>query len=188
MNAMNLVHPPALAAGLLGALHFAARKHAGQKRKDGMTPYINHPIAVAELLARIGKVEDVAILQAALLHDTVEDTDTSPEELEGVFGCEVRDLVMEVTDDMSLPKKERRELQLRHAPDLSPGAKLIRIADKTCNFWDITRTQPVGWPDHIKRKYLEWGERVVDACRGYNAALEAHFDQVLRERRAELGF
>lgn len=185
---MSVIHPPTMAAGLLGALHFAARKHAGQKRKDGITPYINHPIAVAELLARIGKVEDIVILQAALLHDTVEDTDTSPEELEGVFGCAVRDMVLEVTDDMSLPKKERRELQVKHAPSLSPGAKLIKIADKTCNFWDITKGQPLGWSMHVKQGYLEWGERVVNACRGQNPPLEAHFDQVLRERRAELGF
>ncbi|MHA3771931.1 HD domain-containing protein [Verrucomicrobiota bacterium sgz303538] len=176
-----------MASALLGALHFAARKHAGQKRKDGVTPYINHPIAVAELLARIGKVGDVAVLQAALLHDTVEDTDTSPEELEGVFGREVRAMVMEVTDDMSVPKKERRERQLAEAPNLSPGAKHVRIADKICNFWDITLHQPLGWPMHVKRGYLEWGEKVVDACRGINSALEAHFDQVLKERRRELG-
>ena len=175
-----------MATALLGALHFAARKHLDQKRKDGRTPYINHPIAVADLLARIGKVEDILVLQAALLHDTVEDTDTTPEELEGIFGREVRDMVMEVTDDMSLPKKERRERQLREAPHLSPGARQIRIADKICNFWDITPHLPLGWPLHVKRGYLQWGEQVVDACRGYNPALEAHFDQVLRERRAAL--
>jgi (p)ppGpp synthase/HD superfamily hydrolase len=184
---MNATDQATAAGTLLGALHFAACKHAGDKRKDGVTPYINHPIAVAELLARIGKVDDVAVLQAALLHDTVEDTDTTPEELEGVFGREVRDLVMEVTDDMSLPKNERRERQLKQAADLSHGAKQIRIADKICNFWDITRDQPLGWPMHVKRGYLEWGEKVVDACRGCNPALEAHFDKVLRERRAELG-
>src|SRR5687768_11681482 len=101
---------------LLAAAYFAAERHVGQQRKDGITPYINHPIAVAELLARIGRVTDLGILQAALLHDTIEDTNTTGEEIERLFGQTVRGLVEEVTDDMSLPKKVRRERQLEHAP------------------------------------------------------------------------
>lgn len=174
-------------AALLAAAYFAAERHVGQKRKDGITPYINHPIAVAELLARIGGVTDTAILQAALLHDTIEDTNTTGEEIGRLFGQAVRGLVEEVTDDMSLPKKVRRERQLEHAPQLSPGAKQIKIADKACNFWDISPEGPTGWSRDVKAGYMEWGAQVVDACRGFNPPLEAYFDEVYQARKTVLG-
>jgi (p)ppGpp synthase/HD superfamily hydrolase len=176
------------AAALLIALRFAARKHSRQRRKDSeATPYINHPIAVAEVLARGGGVADLATLQAAILHDTIEDTQTTPQELGEQFGQEVRLLVQEVTDDKGLPKQERKRLQIEHAPHLSAGAKQIKIADKICNVADITPTQPVDWPLQRKRDYLDWAERVVAGCRGCNPQLEQHFDAVLKEKRDTLG-
>jgi guanosine-3',5'-bis(diphosphate) 3'-pyrophosphohydrolase len=175
-------------ADLLRAARFAAEKHRGQRRKDSdSTPYINHPVAVAELLAGVGKVTNLAALQAALLHDTLEDTATTPGELERLFGAEVRALVEEVTDDKSLPQYERKRLQAAHAPLLSPFAKQIKIADKTCNIGDISSDQPANWPLARKREYLDWAEQVVAGCRGCNAALEARFDEVLNARRAALG-
>src|SRR5947199_4835157 len=114
-------------AKLLAALNFAAQKHRAQRRKDSeATPYINHPIAVAELLARVGQVDDLSVLQAAILHDTVEDTQTTPEEIENQFGEAVRKLVAEVTDEKSLPKAERKRRQIEHAPQLSTAAKQIK--------------------------------------------------------------
>jgi guanosine-3',5'-bis(diphosphate) 3'-pyrophosphohydrolase len=174
-------------AVLLGAVLFAGQKHRLQKRKDGVTPYINHPIAVAELLARAGGVTDAATLLAAVLHDTIEDTETTAAELEGHFGAEVRSLVQEVTDDKSLPKAERKQLQIEHAPLLTTKAQQIKIADKICNLEDISDTQPVDWTMERKREYLDWAERVVAGCRGCNAKLEAHFDAVLKQRREALG-
>ena len=174
-------------SALLAALRFAAHKHRWQRRKDtGATPYINHPIAVAELLARIGGVTDLAALQAAILHDTIEDTQTTPQELEEQFGPEVLGLVQELTDDKRLPQQERKRLQIEHAPQLSARAKQIKIADKTCNLGDVTATEPPGWSLQRKRDYLDWAEKVVAGCRGCNPALEQHFDALAKEKRALL--
>jgi guanosine-3',5'-bis(diphosphate) 3'-pyrophosphohydrolase len=174
-------------AALLAALSFAAQKHSRQRRKDSdATPYINHPIAVAEVLARVGRVTHLPTLQAAILHDTIEDTQTTPQELDDHFGEAVRLLVQELTDDTSLPKQERKRLQVEHAPHLSRAAQQIKIADKICNVGDITPTQPVDWPLQFKRDYLDWAERVVAGCRGCNPQLEQHFDAVLNEKRQTL--
>lgn len=172
---------------LLGAARFAAQKHTEQRRKDMSTPYINHPIAVAELLARVGRVSDLPVLQAALLHDTLEDTQTTVAELDERFGESVRRLVQEVTDDKSLPKAERKRLQIEHAPHLSRAAQQIKIADKICNLGDITPSQPMDWPWERKRDYLDWAAKVVAGCRGCCPPLEQHFELVLNERLAALG-
>lgn len=146
---------------MFAALRFASQKHSRQRRKGSDdTPYINHPIAVAEVLARIGGVADLATLQAAILHDTLEDTDTKPQELDEQFGQAVRLLVQELTDDNSLPKPERKRLQIEQAPHLSASAKQIKIAEKICNLADITPTQPVDWTLQRKREYLDWAESV----------------------------
>jgi GTP diphosphokinase / guanosine-3',5'-bis(diphosphate) 3'-diphosphatase len=171
----------------LQALRFAAQKHRDQRRKDSAhSPYINHPIAVAEILWRIGGVRDTTTLVAALLHDTVEDTGTSPDEISTRFGEVVRDLVMEVTDDKSLPKARRKELQVEHAPHKSPQAKQIKLADKINNVVDITYTPPSDWSKERLIEYLDWTQRVVNGLRGQNSALEAEYDRVLAEGKAAL--
>ncbi|HSL68884.1 MAG TPA: HD domain-containing protein [Longimicrobiales bacterium] len=177
---------PELAA-LLSAVRFAAEKHRYQKRKgEDASPYINHPIEVAETLARC-KVATLETLQAAILHDTIEDTETTGAELEREFGALVRRLVEEVTDDKKLPKQTRKELQIKHAARLSPGAKQIKVADKTCNVRDVTHAPPAGWSVARRREYLDWAERVVAGCRGANPELEQLFDQVLAEGKDLLG-
>ncbi|KAM5206785.1 guanosine-3',5'-bis(diphosphate) 3'-pyrophosphohydrolase MESH1 isoform 2-T2 [Hipposideros larvatus] len=131
------------AAQLLEAADFAARKHRRQRRKDPEgTPYINHPIGVARILTHEAGITDIVVLQAALLHDTVEDTDTTLDEVELYFGVPVRRLVEEVTDDKTLPKMERKRLQVEHAPHSSPGAKLVKLADKLYNLRDLNRCTP----------------------------------------------
>lgn len=174
-------------AKLLEALHFAALQHRDQMRKKDSGPFINHPIAVAEVLARIGRVSDTSLLQAAFLHDVLEDTSTTEGELAAKFGSKVASWVKEVSDNMSLDKAERRRLQLEGAPHLSPGAKHIRIADKICNVADVGPAQPSDWSLERKLEYLDWAGRVVDLCRGTNPALEREFDRVLRESRRVLG-
>lgn len=172
---------------ILKALHFAAIKHRDQRRKDAeVSPYINHPIEVAELLARIGGVTDLVTLQSAILHDTVEDTLTTPEELEAAFGPEVRRVVEEVTDDKRLPKAERKRLQIEHAPHLSERARQIKIADKISNVHAVTKTPPVDWPMERRREYLNWTENVVAGLRGCNQSLEFYYDQVLESGRRVL--
>ena len=174
-------------ANLLKAIEFASRKHSSQRRKDAeASPYINHPIAVAHLLADTGAVTDPVTLMAAVLHDTIEDTETTPEELDQVFGPTVRKVVEEVTDDKSLDKAVRKQLQVDHAPLLSPRAKAVKLGDKIANVQDVTNAPPADW-DLIRRiQYLDWTEKVVDGCRGTNAPLERLYDEVLAKGRERL--
>ena len=175
-------------ATLLQATRFAADKHRHKRRKGSdAQPYINHPLEVADLCANIGGVTDISTLVAAVLHDTVEDTKTSPEEVEARFGPEVRALVAEVTDDKNLPKDERKRLQIEHAPGLSPHAKAIRIADKISNVLDVTHNPPAEWSLERRREYLEWADQVVAGCSGVNEGLERWFDEALRNARLSIG-
>lgn len=167
---------------VLSALKFSAERHRNQRRKDvEATPYINHPIIVAELLWRVGKVREVDTVSAALLHDIIEDTETKPQEIACLFGQTVLSLVLEVTDDKSLPKRERKRLQIEHAPHLTLPAKLIKIADKISNVVDITQSPPRDWTLERRREYLVWTQRVVEGLRGCNDALESYYDRVLEE-------
>ena len=169
-------------ARVLTAAHFAAEKHKDQRRKgaDG-SPYINHPLKVAELLWRVGEVRDVDCIVAAILHDTIEDTATTPDELEELFGARVRMLVEEVTDDKGLPKAERKRLQIEHAPSLSEGAKQIKLADKIANIFDVAYAAAPDWSLERRREYLDWAESVVAGLRGCNPRLEEKFDDVLKK-------
>lgn len=170
----------------LTALKFCAEKHRMQRRKDARrTPYLNHPIEVAELLWRVGGVRDASVLIAALLHDVIEDTGARPEEISRLFGDKVLSLVLEVSDDKSLPKAARKELQVVHAPGLSRGAKLIKIGDKICNVRDITTSPPPDWPLERRLEYLDWAERVVDGI-GEDNDLEKYFREILAEGREQL--
>jgi guanosine-3',5'-bis(diphosphate) 3'-pyrophosphohydrolase len=152
---------------LLKALAFAAHKHRDQRRKDaGASPYINHPIALADVLVNEGGVHDVEVVCAALLHDTVEDTATTHEELVNAFGARIARIVAEVTDDKRLPKAERKRLQIEHAPHVSREAKLVKLADKICNLRDVADRPPAGWDLARRREYFEWAKRVIDGLRG----------------------
>jgi guanosine-3',5'-bis(diphosphate) 3'-pyrophosphohydrolase len=165
---------------LLKAIRFAAEKHRNQRRKDNdHSPYINHPIQVAETLWEVGGVHDLSTLVAAVLHDTLEDTETSPDEIRQRFGQEVLDLVLEVSDDKHLPKVERKRLQIVHAPHISPRAKQLKLADKICNVRDLIDTPPADWPVRRQREYLRWAGKVVAGLRGANPALEELFDREL---------
>jgi GTP diphosphokinase / guanosine-3',5'-bis(diphosphate) 3'-diphosphatase len=170
---------------IIFALAFAADRHRNQRRKDAQaSPYINHPIALANVLANEGNVTDERVLLAAILHDTLEDTDTLHDELMQTFGHEVAKIVAEVTDDKTLSKEERKRLQIEHARHLSAQAKLVKLADKICNLRDIVAMPPVDWSADRKRQYLDWAKRVVDEMRGVHPVLEALFDAVYVEGHA----
>src|SRR4051812_18479338 len=162
---------------LLKALAFAAHKHRDQRRKDaGASPYINHPIALADVLVNEGGVTDNEVLCAALLHDTVEDTATTHEELVDAFGSRIARIVAEVTDDQRLPQAERKRLQIEHAPHLSREAKLVKLADTLCTRRDGSGRPPAKWDLARRREYFDWAKRVVDGLRGVHPRLEAAFD------------
>jgi len=168
---------------IFGALGFAAAKHRDQRRKDDHgSPYINHPIALARVLCEEAGVTDTQTLCAALLHDTVEDTDTTAEELKSRFGPEVCRLVMEVTDDMRLSKAERKRLQVEHAAAISDRAKLVKLADKICNLRDMDQAPPVSWPLERRQAYFDWARDVVAGLRGVHPKLEGLFDAAYRRR------
>jgi guanosine-3',5'-bis(diphosphate) 3'-pyrophosphohydrolase len=179
MSERTIVTADVALPALMRATLFAAEKHRGQRRKDaGKTPYINHPIMVVNLLANVGRIWDVETLQAGMLHDTIEDTDTTADELEEHFGYEVRNLVLELTDDKELDKQERKRLQVEHAPHMTPRAKCIKIADKIANVTDLLNAPPAHWPEERMRQYVVWSRQVVDGCRGHNPALELHYDEI----------
>jgi guanosine-3',5'-bis(diphosphate) 3'-pyrophosphohydrolase len=173
----------ALARVLLAAT-FAADKHRNQRRKDqDASPYINHPLQLAALLAVEAGVTDPAVLCAALLHDTIEDTETTAAELVAHFGSEVAALVLEVTDDKALSKAVRKQLQIEHAGHASAKARLVKLADKICNVRDLGRSPPADWEPARVTAYYDWAEQVVAGLRGSHPVLEALFAAAVGDAR-----
>ena len=167
--------------GVARALDFAARKHAHQRRKGiNAEPYVNHLTEVALLLAEATGGADPALVMAGLLHDTVEDTQTSPAELVAVFGADVASLVAEVTDDTALPREERKRRQVQSAPTRSARARMIKLADKIANLRSIVDSPPVGWSARRKREYVAWAREVVAACGPTHPVLEKLFEETAR--------
>ena len=163
---------------LLQAVDFAANKHRNQRRKnEDKTPYINHPVDVAFSLSKAG-ITDVNILIAALLHDTIEDTDTSYDEIVNAFGPDVAVTVKEVTDDKSLPKAERKRLQIEHALVASRAAKLVKLADKLSNLKDLLQNPPTSWSKQEISGYAVWSHAVVRQMHGTNDFLEQQLKTV----------
>lgn len=168
---------------VIRAAAFAAHKHRDQRRKDiGATPYINHPLTLARILSVEGGVTDVATIAAALLHDTLEDTETTPAEIEEQFGHEIRSIVEEVTDDKMLPKADRKRLQVEHAASASRKAQLVKLADKIANLRDVATSPPDRWDLARRQEYFDWGKLVVDRLRGAHPQLEALFDAAYEAR------
>lgn len=168
---------------LLKALAFAAERHSRQRRKDvDASPYINHPIALANVLANEAGIDNAEVLAAAVLHDTLEDTETTVADLDAAFGPRICRIVLEVTDDKTLAKAVRKQLQIDLAPQLSHEAKLVKLADKICNLRDVATTPPVGWVLERRQAYFDWAKQVVDRIRGTHPALEAIFDAAYAQR------
>jgi guanosine-3',5'-bis(diphosphate) 3'-pyrophosphohydrolase len=168
---------------ILRAASFAAHKHRNQRRKDAeASPYINHPLELARVLSEVGAVTDAATLCAALLHDTIEDTDTTSDELAREFGAEVAGLVAEVTDDKTLPKAERKRLQIEHAAHISDKAKRVKLADKICNLRDVAKAPPADWSLARRQEYFDWARAVIDQLRGIDPGLERAFDAAFDTR------
>lgn len=165
---------------VLQATSFAEQKHRGQTRKDrDGTPYIVHPISVAHTLADGADIDAEDVLAAALLHDTVEDTETNPAEIESEFGTSVADMVTEVTDNKSLPKLARKRAQIEHAPSLSRGAALIKLADKYSNVYDVIHTPPPSWDTERRVQYLLWSRQVIDKCPRVHDELRHSFGKLV---------
>ncbi len=161
---------------------FAANKYRKQRRRDvEASPYINHPIALANVLANEGGIADKNVLCAAILHDTIEGTETTEEELRLAFGDKITSIVLEVTDDKSLAKDERKQQQIDHAPHVSIEAKMVKLADKICNLRDILSSPPANWALKRKQDYFKWARDVVSGIRGTNVKLEKIFDDLIEK-------
>jgi len=168
---------------LIKATAFAACKHKDQRRKDdASSPYINHPVSLADVLVHEGGVTDLPTIVAALLHDTIEDTETTAEEIEVQFGATIRSIVEEVSDDKSLGKQACKQMQITKAPTLSGQARAVKLADKICNLRDVVVNPPSGWPLERRQGYFDWAKQVIDGLRGEHAVLESLFDEVYRQR------
>lgn len=168
---------------LVTAAAFAARKHKDQRRKDdAASPYINHPLALADVLVNEAGVNDLDTIVAALLHDTIEDTETTASEIEAGFGARIRAVVEEVTDDKRLDKPARKQAQIDHAPRLSEPARAVKLADKICNLRDVVANPPAGWSLERRRAYFDWAKQVIDGLRGPHPRLEALFDEAYAHR------
>ncbi len=171
-------------AQFIEAVAFAAEKHTHQRRKNAdASPYINHPIALANVLANEGGIVNIDVLCAAVLHDTLEDTDTTEAELKKVFGPRIAAIVMEVTDDKSLPREVRKQKQIENAPRSSHEAKLVKLADKICNLRDMLDAPPAGWPVARRVEYVDWAAQVIAGARGTNTKLEKIFDALVEQGR-----
>lgn len=174
-------------AKIIQAASFATIRHRNQKRKNSIkSPYIEHPMQVAEILTQIGLVEDADVIIGALLHDTVEDTGTTIEEIAIRFGVRVASLVAELSDDKSLPKPVRKQLQIDNSKHKSLGAKQIGICDKICNIRDLAYSPPTDWSVERMREYIDWSDKVVEGYKGCNAALEGYYYQVVTQTRLAL--
>jgi len=168
---------------LIQALAFASSKHRDQRRKDVCaSPYINHPIQLVDVLCNEAGIEDINVLTGAILHDTVEDTETTVEELTQHFGQQICDIVVEVSDDANLCKQDRKQEQINHAAMLSDEAKLVKLADKICNLRDVADNPPAGWEIERRQEYFDWALAVIDGLRGIHPGLEAIFDQAYARR------
>ena len=174
---------------VLAAAVFSADKHQGQVRKDFQgSPYITHPLTVAKVLWEIGGVRETHTLVAAILHDTLEDTRTTPSEIRELFGEDILSIVTEVSDNKSLEKLERKRLQVIHASELSLPAKLIKLGDKLVNCRDILISPPRDWDINRRREYIQWAADVLAQIRGTNAPLEDAFDSMAADAENQLKF
>ena len=166
------------AQAVLEAAAFAAVKHANQRRKGAAAePYVNHLLEVAHLISAALSEPDANLLMAALLHDVIEDTGVTREELAEKFSADVVGLVAEVTDDKSLPKAERKRLQVVHAASISPRAQAIKLADKISNLRAMLTSPPAGWNWERRKEYFLWARQVVDGLSQPNPILKAEFDR-----------
>jgi guanosine-3',5'-bis(diphosphate) 3'-pyrophosphohydrolase len=161
---------------ILDAALFAAERHAGHRRKGG-EPYINHLIEVAHLVSTAIPAPDTNVVMAAFLHDSIEDVGVTKQELSERFGSDVADLVVEMTDDKALPKQQRKQLQIDHAPHISARAQTIKLADKISNLRSLLSSPPADWDYQRKQQYFEWAKRVVDALSAPDPILKAEFER-----------
>lgn len=169
------------------ALDFAAQKHRHQRRKDhAATPYINHPIKLMSILIEEAGVYEAEVIAAALLHDTIEDTDTSADEIERHFGRKVRTIVEEVTDDHGLPRHQRKALQISHAPHLTREAALVKIADKIANLRDLEVAPPSHWTEERKQDYRDWAQKVISNIQNPHPQLLSIFQSVVQKPSEEV--
>ena len=173
---------------LARAFAFAAERHSGQTRKgEAAEPYVNHVADVARRVAEATGGRDAGLVAAALLHDTVEDTGATAEDIRASFGDDIAGLVMEVTDDKTLPKDERKQAQIDHAPQLSERAKRLKLADKASNLTQIVESPPRGWSAERKREYAAWAERVLTGLRGVDAEMERTLEHAIARVRSKAG-
>lgn len=175
---------PAPLALAVRALAFATLRHTDQRRKGRRAqPYVNHLVEVALLVSEATDGADAGLVAAALLHDVVEDQDVTLDEITTTFGADVAHLVVEATDDKSLPAPERKRLQVEHAPHLSRRGKMLKLADKIANLRSLAEDPPEDWDEARLVAYVNWAQAVADGLRGVSADLDAAFARATQDAR-----
>lgn len=163
------------------AIVFASHKHCNQRRKDSKnSPYINHPLSVMNRLIQ-ANVFNRDTLTAAVLHDTIEDTNTTNDEIVQMFGQNVANIVLECSDDKSLPKEVRKQKQIEHAEHVSTEAKLVKLVDKLDNLEDLLNNPPTGWSDKEINGYAYWCYAVHQKIKGINEILDDQFCELFEK-------
>jgi (p)ppGpp synthase/HD superfamily hydrolase len=176
-----VIHSTNQIAAILSTAHFAAERHANQKRKGKAgEPYINHLLEVAQLISGAVPEPDTNLVIAALLHDVIEDAGVTKNEIVERFGSDVADLVAEVTDDKSLPKAERKRLQIENAPKKTVRAQAIKLADKISNLRAMLSSPPADWDLARRQQYVEWAQRVVAGLTAPNPVLKEEFEKTVQ--------
>ncbi|EFO18322.1 hypothetical protein LOAG_10172 [Loa loa] len=167
---------------IIEAVDLAARRHRQQRRKDAaQTPYVNHPIGVAYILTSEGQITDTTTIIAAILHDIVEHTKTTDEEIRKMFGDEIADIVKECTMVRSMKREARMKSELEKASKLSHKAKLVQLADKLNNIRDIERGTPLGWTKQHVTEYIIFAKDLLSKIRGIHGPLESALDDIINK-------
>ncbi|MCB1383103.1 MAG: HD domain-containing protein [Notoacmeibacter sp.] len=167
------------------AANFALMAHADGRRKDSGEPYANHLAEVAAHCAA-ARPEDGELVAAAWLHDVVEETAFTHDDIVALFGAPVASLVADVTDPDGLKGKARRERQVTHTLNCGPRVKLLKLADKVSNVEELIGLPANRFDLAGNERYLKWARRVVAVCRGVAPDLEARFDRAAERLEAEI--
>lgn len=167
---------------VLKAADAAARWHVHQRRKGAAAePYINHLLEVASLVTEATGAREPDLVIAALLHDAIEDQQVPRDVIANAFGNVVAEFVEEVTDDKSLPKEARKQLQIKTAPLKSRGAKILKLADIISNLKALSASPPADWTVQRRLKYVVWARAVAAGLKGASPMLEDQLERAAEE-------
>jgi len=170
------------AEAVLGAAIFATEKHKSQVRSnEKKTPYIIHPIEVADLVMKIGHVYDKDVLITALLHDVMDDTQTTYEQITSLYGTKVSSYLEEMTSKQGLSLKEQKKQQIMQAFRQNPSVAIIKLSDKLSNLKTLATSPPPSWSRDRIDQYFQWAQTVIENLPESNQLLKKAVKNVISD-------